>query len=236
MLFSGRLYATVWHRLKRNASNPRWCNVLGNTKKLPSRPFTCSSWLAKEKIVIPTFPTPITSLRNWAFGWMVRKHFQPDFNLREFCELIPMMIHHIVRLLAQGNKDELKALAVSECLENLSGNWESLPASKKTLLESLEEDDFYWNYPKIKMLMENPVDNSEGITAIMHIEIYVFFFVDPNEVDVEGWRKIKVPFMSSGAMEMMKFPVIHRLLLKREVSKGVEDCWRLQECYDFPNY
>jgi len=177
--------------------------------------------------VVMLVPNPFISFQNWMFGFMVRGYFQQEFDLSEFQRACPLVCLSILDKLSNGKSDELDGLLKPECARKVIQSWEELNPEEKNAVQRSKAQDLKFMRPKLRMRMPDHGSGSE-LKAFLNIQIILLHLFR-----VPDW-KARLPPGFSATLQNVPFPVQHIFEFEREVTRGVDGAWRLEDCESWP--
>lgn len=161
------------------------------------------------------------------FGFMVRGYFQQEFDLSEFQRACPLVCLSILDKLSNGKSDELDGLLKPECARKVIQSWEELNPEEKNAVQRSKAQDLKFMRPKLRMRMPDHGSGSE-LKAFLNIQIILLHLFR-----VPDW-KARLPPGFSATLQNVPFPVQHIFEFEREVTRGVDGAWRLEDCESWP--
>jgi len=210
----------------------------GKQKSLFYQPVSFFSISAKVKaqqnFKLFTRPRPIITIQNWLYSVLVNGYHRVDFNLADFCASCPFVVEQILQSLANNDTQHLNEAIDVKCLENLIQNWNDLTPNAKQFLSNLNSHDIYHRYPTIRMRLPEKINPSKELTSFLNIHLQIYFSASPKDMMPMSDREMffkNVPF----PMEAVKLPVTHYFQFEREITRGVDDSWKLMSCGSFPS-
>ena len=238
MLF-GQQFSCIWKKAYSTITSTRSRYFSPKSNELIYQPklllSTSANVKAQNNPKLFTRPRPIIAIHNWLYTALVNGYHKLDFNLKDFCSSCPLVVEEIVRSLANDDTQHLNEVIYSNCLENLIAEWNDLPQNAKYFLSNLKSNDFHHRYPTIRMRLPEKINPSKELTSFLNVRIEIIFFATPSDImSLSDREKFKNSPLSP-IMKDIKLPVIHNFQFEREVTRGVDDSWKLISCGSFPS-
>ena len=179
-----------------------------------------------------TKPRPIVTFHNWVYCKLIQGYFDSEFNLDEFCSNCPYVVEQILKCLANNDMEFLDDAVESSCFEKIKSEWDQLSEESKLFLSRLDHTEFFHRYPTIRIRMPQRNDPSKELTTFLNIQIQIYYF--DNSKDMLSKMKDILPRLDV-PIEEIELPVYHNFEFEREITRGVDDSWKLLSCGNFPS-
>jgi len=195
----------------------------------------------EKKIIKFIVSDPISTIRNYIWGHLIRGYFKQDFHLKDFLEACPYAITQVVDILKSKQLDELDDVSSAECKRSLVNSWNKIDILQKRSLENLKVSDFSFIKPQIRMRMPKREDEDAEIPAFLNIKMLMIIGVDClpwNEYLNNGSNNAQNKFIFSQSniirISSSRCILIFPAVFEREVTRYKEDTWKIEDLGSWP--
>nr|XP_026692441.1 uncharacterized protein LOC100186044 [Ciona intestinalis] len=191
------------------------------------------TYSAKPKVM--TIPSPITSVRNWAFGNMVRGYFNQEFNLKEFVAACPAVMTAIIDHLNNGDYEVLNNLMIKECCDETKSGWEVLSEEDKVKFSSSQEEEFHFFNPVLRMRMEQTGEDVPQLVAHLNIQLSMIYMAKLRDLAEVAQQKSK-DTVQVNVRNLVTGGTVKKVEFEREVTREVDGSWMVLSLDQWPSY